>query len=393
MFRPGLYFYNVTLLNADGPLGHALRIKGRRIVAIDAPPHSNDVMVDGRGGLLIPGLINAHDHLELNTFKRLKYREQYTHSLQWIEDIEARFETEADLVEPRRQPLADRLLVGALKNLLSGVTTVCHHNPLHKDLRRHYPIRVVSKYGFCHSLFRGENPATSFQETKPSQPWIIHLAEGIDAAAEAEFEQLDQLGALGENTVVVHGVGLTRAQRQALLKRGGGLVWCPGSNYFMFGQTAEVAELAQAGKVALGSDSRLSGEFDLLSELRVAAESNQLSAQSLFETVTTAAAGVLRLDQGGRGRIDVGGAADLVLLPPLPATDKFAHILDLGRSQLELVMVAGRPLVGSTRMRTVFEATRTKFTGVMVDRVEKLLAEKLGIRLKKSSVQEPGLIL
>jgi cytosine/adenosine deaminase-related metal-dependent hydrolase len=137
----------------------------------------------------------------------------------------------------------------------------------------------------------------------------------------------------------------------------------------------------------------LSGEFDLLSELRVAAESNQLSPQSLFQTVTTAAARLLRLDQGGRGRIGVGGTADLVLLPPLPAADKFSLILNLDRSQLELVMVAGKPRVGSPRMRTVFEATRTKFTAVLVDQVEKLLAEKLGTRLKKSSVQEPGLIL
>ena len=101
MFPRPLYFTNVTVLSETGPIGHSLRVKGRRVAAIDTPPEKRDVVIDGQGGLLTPGLINAHDHLELNTFKRLKYRETYTHSLQWIEDIEARFETDTDLIEPR----------------------------------------------------------------------------------------------------------------------------------------------------------------------------------------------------------------------------------------------------------------------------------------------------
>jgi cytosine/adenosine deaminase-related metal-dependent hydrolase len=279
----GLFFKNIALLTAEGPGGESLRLEGARITAVNGAPQKNDRVIDGRGGLMIPGLINAHDHLELNTFKRLKYRDRYTHSRQWIEDIEARFDTDPELKEPRHQPLHDRLLVSALKNLLSGVTTVCHHNPLYPGLLRDYPIRVVKSYNFCHSLLRGDDPLTSYRRSEPEYPWIIHLAEGVDAEAEVEFEQLDRLGAMQRNTVVVHGVGLTLPQRQALLDRGSGLIWCPGSNYFLFGQTACVAELAQAGKLALGSDSRLSGEFDLLAELQIAQRSGQLSPQGLFE--------------------------------------------------------------------------------------------------------------
>ncbi len=392
MFRRALYVHNVTVFNETGPIGRSLRIKGGRITAIDSLPQKGDRVIDGQGGLLIPGLINAHDHLELNTFKRLKYKDTYSHALQWIEDIEARFDSDPALIEPRRQPLPDRLLVGAFKNLLSGVTTVCHHNPLHKPLRRGYPIRVVKDYGFSHSLFRGDDPQTGYRKTRPTQPWIIHLAEGIDAMAEGEFETLNQLGLVRENTVLVHGVGLTAEQRHTLLERGGRLIWCPGSNYFMFGQTADVQTLAQAGKLALGSDSRLSGEFDFLAELRVAGQSNQLSPQCLFQTVTTSAARILRLQHGGMGQIRVGGVADLVLVSA-PTSDNFTWLTNLRRTQLELVMLAGKPLVSSTRMQPVFEATRTKSTPVLVDRQEKLLSEKLALRLKKSSVQEPGVII
>jgi hypothetical protein len=39
------------------------------------------------------------------------------------------------------------LTIGAVKNLLSGVTTVAHHDRRHSDLTDpSYPIRVVAKY-------------------------------------------------------------------------------------------------------------------------------------------------------------------------------------------------------------------------------------------------------
>lgn len=373
-------------------LGHSVRIKGERIVAIDEPPQKGDHRIDGQGGMIIPGLINAHDHLELNTFQRLKYRPHYTHSRQWIEDIEARFDRDPALMEPRRQPLADRLLVGALKNLLSGVTTVCHHNPLHKPLRRGYPIRVVSRYGFCHSLFRGDDPLTSYRQTKAAWPWIIHLAEGYDEEAMAEFDRLEQQGLLRENTILVHGVGLTAAQRQTLIERGGGLIWCPGSNNFLFGQTACVSQLAQAGKLALGSDSRLSGEFDLLAELKAAQATAQLPPQSLFRLVTIDAARLLRLPAQTAGQLIEGGVADLVLLPPPASDDLFVEFLGVNRSRLELVMVGGKPLLASPRLHAIFEATRQPAVTVWVDQTAKVMSGKLVERLKQSSVQEPGLM-
>jgi cytosine/adenosine deaminase-related metal-dependent hydrolase len=378
-------------MTAGGYHHGSLRLQGDKITALDESPQRKDRIIDGDGGLLIPGLINAHDHLELNTFKRLKYQACYTHSRQWIEDIEARFESDPDLTEPRRQPLDDRLLVSALKNLLSGVTTVCHHNPLYPPLRRNYLVRVVKNYNFCHSLFRGEAPSISYHRTKASDPWMIHLAEGVEAEAEAEFEQLDRLGLLQQNTVLVHGVGLTSQQRQTLIERGGGLIWCPGSNLFLFGQTAKVQELSQVGKLALGSDSRLSGEFDLLAELRIAHQTGQLSPQALFRSVTSDAARLLRLREGGRGQVIPGGVADLVLLPPSTLVDPFTRLLDLNRAQIELVLLAGKPLVGLPRMQPVFEATKTRFGSVAVDGMEKLMSQGLIGRVRNSSVTEPGL--
>ncbi len=390
MNRRALFFQNVTVLGAEGPLGASLRIAGSSITAIDTIPEKNDVLIDCRGGLLIPGLINAHDHLELNNFKRLKYRDRYTHSLQWFEDIESRFGIDPDLINPRSKPLEDRLWTGLIKNLLSGVTTVCHHNPFYPELESEIPIRVVKEYGFGHSLFRGEDPVVSYQNTPKGDPWIIHLAEGVDQNAGREFEQLESIGALGQNTVLVHGIGLNEVQRHKLIKSGGGLVWCPGSNIFLFGRTADVKALSQAGKLALGSDSRLTGEFDLLTELRVAAACQQLTGQSLFRAVTTDSARILRLKQGGAGDILPGGAADLVLLPGPLHADLFSTLIGLERSQLELVVRDGNPVVGSRSMVNVFNAVNIPFTPIIVDGIEKIIDRNVSSRLAQSRVKEPG---
>ena len=48
----------------------------------------------------------------------------------------------------------ERLLIGGLKNLLSGVTTVAHHDPFYPFLSNpHFPTRVISDYGWSHSLY------------------------------------------------------------------------------------------------------------------------------------------------------------------------------------------------------------------------------------------------
>lgn len=393
MIRKPLYLHNVTVLGAEGSLGTSLRISGKRITAIDSPPGKNDYPIDCLGGLLIPGLINAHDHLELNTFKRLKYRDRYTHSLQWFEDIESHLDCDPDLTGPRRQPLEDRLWIGLLKNLLSGVTTVCHHNPFYRELESDIPIQVVKEYGFGHSLFRGEDPAASYKNTDIQKPWIIHLAEGVDQTAKEEFELLESMEALGQNTVLVHGVGLTGQQRQKLIECGGGLIWCPGSNHFLFGQTAEVRKLSQAGKLALGSDSRLTGEFDLLNELRAAAACNQLPSQSLFRAVTTDAARLLRLQKGGMGQIRPGGIADLIILPGPLHDDLFSTLIDQERSRLELVMRAGKPLVGSLHMHNIFSAVNTPFNLITVEGTEKIISSKIASRLGRFPVTETGLTM
>ena len=349
-------------------------------------------MFDLGGALVLPGLINAHDHLELNNFPRLKWRERYANAAEWIADFQPRFEAEAALAAPRAVPLADRLLVGGLKSLLSGATTVCHHNPLHGPLRGNFPVRVVTRYRFSHSLHvDGEAAAArAYRRTPRGWPWIIHAAEGADEAAAAELARLDRLGCLGPNTVLVHGVGLRPEDRRRLGESGGSLIWCPSSNLFTLGQTAEVRELAEAGRVALGSDSRLSGVRDLLEELQAARATGQLDAAGLLRLVTTDAAAILRLPHAGR--LAAGGPADLIVLPDGPG-QAAERLLTLTRAALRLVMIGGRPGYADPDFAPLFALAGVRAEPVRVDGRPKLLAGWIVDGLRRSSIAEAGLEL
>jgi cytosine/adenosine deaminase-related metal-dependent hydrolase len=382
----------VALVNArvQTPEGLAPSLRfGSRILSIGESPRRGDTVVDLGGAFVLPGLINAHDHLELNSFPRMKWRARYDNVREWIADFQPRFSTDPALAVARPDTLADRVWVGGLKNLLSGVTTVCHHNPIHAPLQRRFPVRVTRRVGIGHSLqIDGDRLAESRRRTPEGWPWIVHAAEGVDAEARNEIERLHALGCLGKNTVLVHGVALDDDAAERVLDAGAALVWCPTSNAFLFDTTADVVAFSGNDRVALGTDSRLSGEGDLLDELRAARRTRQLSAEALVRTVTSSAAAVLRLPDAGR--LDIGRPADLVVLRRR-ASDPFDSIVAATRDDVRLTMVGGQPLVGGQEMRPVFAAGWQRYTTITVDGSNRLLASWIARRVGRMTLREAGL--
>jgi cytosine/adenosine deaminase-related metal-dependent hydrolase len=337
--------------------------------------------------VVLPGLINAHDHLELNAFGRMKWRDHHVNVQEWIDDFQPRFQTDPALGDATPATLDDRLFIGALKNLLSGVTTVCHHNPLHPALKRRYPVRVVRDYAFSHSLgIDGDRVADAHRQTPAGWPWIVHAAEGIDERAASEAQQLDDLGCLSVKTVLVHGVALTPAAARRVIDCGGALVWCPSSNQFLFGATADVRSFDDAGRLAIGSDSRLSGDGDLLDEVRAAHATRQLSAASLVHAVTDGAARVLRLKEAGR--LAPGVPADLCVIRRL-SPDPIETVTLARRADVALTMIDGRPLLSDADFASAFSAPPARVT---LDGVLKLMDRSMAGRASAlTRFREPGL--
>jgi cytosine/adenosine deaminase-related metal-dependent hydrolase len=385
----GVTFVNAVIPAPAGePSLSSLRVRGPTVEAIGVRPQRGDVVIDLDGDFLLPGLINAHDHLELNAFGRLKWRERYGNVSEWIADFQPRFAGDPALAGARPETLTDRLWIGALKNLLAGVTTVCHHNPLHGILKRGYPIGVVRQYAFSHSLgIDGSRIARVHRATPAGWPWIVHAAEGVDPAAAAEIDTLDELGCLTPNTVLVHGVALSPALARQVIARGAALVWCPSSNDYLFGATADVRPFDAAGVLALGSDSRLSGEGDLLDEIRAAHSARQIPPASLLRAVTEGAARVLRLPDAGRLRPQA--PADLCVLART-TDDPLESFVRAHRRDVRLVMRSGTPLLADPAFAPVFAHARD-CKPVSVDGRPRLMASAVATRAATLMFQEPGL--
>jgi cytosine/adenosine deaminase-related metal-dependent hydrolase len=265
----------------------------------------------------------------------------------------------------RPATLDDRVWVGGLKNVLAGVTTVGHHNPVHRPLRKQFPVRIVNDFGFSHSLhIDGESVAASHRRTPGDWPWMIHAAEGTDDRARDELDTLDRLGCLSPNTVLIHGVAFCGTAAERVIDAGAGLVWCPSSNHFLFEKTADVRAFDDADRLALGSDSRLSGEGDLLDELEAAHATRQLSAEGLWRTVAGGAARLLRLKDAGR--LVPGGPADLTVLRPL-ASCPFETLVCASRTDVRLTMIDGMPAIGEPELMPAFHAAAVAAMPARVD--------------------------
>lgn len=383
-------FVNARIVGPDGALARSLRVEGSRIASIDEPDGSGPTL-DLENAFVFPGLINPHDHLELNHFPRLKWRAQYESAREWIADFRPRFTTDPVVASGLSHRLSDRLLIGGLKNLLSGVTTVCHHNPMYRELGRRFPVRIVERFGFSHSLYLdGPKVRDSYLRTRAAHPWIIHAAEGVDEEAAGEVGRLLRLGCLAANTILVHGVGLTAADRERVLSRGAGLIWCPGSNKFLFGRTAEVAEFSRAGRLGLGTDSRLSGERDLLQELKVARDTGALDSQALARAVSSDAAVLLRLP--ALGRLKTRAPADIIVLRST-LEGPFDALVAADRSDVVLTMVGGQPRVGDPALGPVFDAVGVRAARACLDGRPRIIDSRIAARLARSALQEPGFTL
>jgi len=309
-------------------------------------PVPSATALDLGGHLVLPGLINAHDHLDFALFPRLG-KGPYNNYMQWADHIHQ--PQSSPVREHRSVPKDVRLWWGGIRNLLAGVTTVCHHNPFDSEVfDSDFPVAVLRDFDWAHSLALGGPALEKKDDLQADRPFVIHLSEGIDELSASELQQLDRLRGIDDRTVIVHGLAVGALGRKLLNSRNAALVWCPTSNYFLFGRTHSAFELLQFRNVAIGSDSSLTAAGDLLDEIRFAHQTVGVSAAELYAQATTSPSRILRL-KSGEGALTPNSAADLIAVRD-QSKSPAATLAGLSYRDIELVVRAGIVRLASSAM-------------------------------------------
>lgn len=312
--------------------GHkvSIRIKDGKIAQV-LPGHFHDktdqLNLDLNDAIIFPGLINSHDHLDFNLFPPLAGR-TFKNYTEWGVYIHVKYKDVIDSVLQIPEKL--RIQCGIYKNLLCGVTTVVNHGKRIKasnDL-----ITIFQDCQSIHSVhfekrwrFALNNPL------KKNLPVVIHCGEGTDALAANEIDQLLRSNMLKRSIVAIHGVAMNEEQA----KQFKALVWCPESNYFLLDKTAPVDHLKNHLPILFGTDSTLTGDWNIWNHIRKAKQTGMLSEQELYESLTVNPAHIWGLNAG---IIQEGMNADLVLskAPSFFTTDPQNILLVMRKGHISL---------------------------------------------------------
>lgn len=364
----------------------SLEIAGERISGIrNGVPVSGlkarGTEIDLSGFLVMPGLINAHDHLEFALFPTLA-DPPYRDYIEWGEDIHKKF---PDVIARHRAVPKDvRVWWGGIRNLLSGVTTVSHHNPLHPEMRKdEFPVRVVHEYGWAHSVALGGDLRAARAATPPNWPFIVHACEGVGERAREELWEMDRSGLLDASAVLVHGLAIDPEGLALMRQRDAALIVCPSSNRCLFGILPDIKMLSTLENVALGTDSPLTAEGDLLDEVRFAIRSCGISPLGAYRMVTTIPASVLRLESG-EGSITVSGSGDLIAVRDT-GQDAADRLETLSMKDVEFVMIGGQVrLVSEAVMERLPHSARRGLEPLSVDGTIRWLCAPVKTLLQKA---------
>ncbi len=371
-------------------------VDGSTIVAVGdvgapPPPGFEKAPVVRTGDTIYPGLIELHNHLSYNILPLWQVPQRFDNRSQWMRHRDyRRFVSGPAAVLGRTGGFIEAVVrYVEAKCLLGGVTTsqgIAFASNM--GIRRFYRglVRNVEEGGHddlpaaatrVADVDAGD--AQAFLRTlNQSSALLLHLAEGVDAAAREHFRSL-RIGpdewAITPSLAGIHCAGLTGRDYQIFRARGGSMVWSPLSNLLLYGGTADVTRARSEGlPLALGSDWSPSGSKNLLGEMKVAwlvseAKGGVFTPREIVAMATINPARILKW-QRAVGSIEAGKQADLIVVDGR-AGDPYEHLIKARESALTLVVIDGgarygqpqhmRRLAGPTdRMetRTVGGATR-----------------------------------
>ncbi len=392
-------------------------IAGGRIARIQRADEKETIMgsqaelIDARGCIVMPGLINAHTHAAMTLFRGLA---DDLPLRQWL--FEKIFPAEARFLNPDTVYWGS--LLASLEMISSGTTcfvdgyffqdgtvraakesglrgliaqgVIDFPAPGVEDPKENIAAarRFVERWlgsselitpgVFCHS------PTTCSEQTlkaalKLSQefdlPLQIHLSETSQEVSEITkragkrpVHYLDGLGLINPELIAVHAVHLDQEELECLREKGVRIVHTPESNMKLGSGTARISSMLKMGlTVGLGTDGCSSNNnLDLFQEMDTAAKLSKvtdldptsLDARAVLKMSTKWGAAVLGLEKE-IGTIEEGKKADIIVVdlnsPHLcPLYDPFSAIVySADGADVKDVVVNGRVLMKDRQFTTL----------------------------------------
>lgn len=365
-------------------------------------------IIDAKGCIVMPGLVNCHTHLPMSMFRGLA--DDLPLDV-WLNDHI--FPAEAEQVNP--DSVQQWSLHSIREMLLGGVTTCCdgyfHEDRVVKSMDQ-AGIRAIAGQGvidfpapgvpdplqnietatafvnhtasvskriypsiFCHSPYTCSQETLKAAKAAANQLGVlfqIHVAETrnevnmIQALGDKTIiEYLDELNLLDDQTLMVHSVWIGDSDIRIIQDRGAKVAHCPESNMKLASGVCPAPKLIDAGvPVGLGTDGCASNnDLDLFGEMDSAAKLHKISlmdpcamdARTTVKMATIEGAKALGLESR-IGSIQSGKQADLIIIdtdkPHLtPLFDPYSALVYAAKSSdVDWVMVDGEILVESGQL-------------------------------------------
>ncbi|HET9279077.1 MAG TPA: amidohydrolase family protein [Flavitalea sp.] len=363
-----------TIIVPEGVILHGyVGIVNGRIVSVseNSPDLPNAVSLNTHG-IILPGFVDAHNHLRSNVVPRWKPSRFYSNRHEWRQDPEFLRLVNGPISSVGSTHFCDMNKWGELRALVGGTTSImttlqqsCIQG-LVRNLDYNSGFYGTTQLNLEHTYNVLDLPpasapaaraefvfvATNFFINNPFyEALLIHLAEGTDAFSLEEFTFMQSQSLLNAKGVVIHGIPLRPTDFQAMSLHGTSLVWSPRSNLELYGATADITAALDAGiEIALAPDWAVTGSSNMLNELKVADLWNserlggRLTDRQLVDMATSVPAHIAGIDDEV-GAIKVGLRADLVVING-DHNKPYKSVIDATARNVDLVFINGVPLYG-----------------------------------------------
>lgn len=359
---------NVTILTMDADFNvyenGCITIEDDVILSLNDRSQTADNVIDGKGGILIPGMVNTHAHLAMIPFRSLG------------DDCPDRlrrflFPLESKAMTAKLAYLASKYAAREL--MLGGVTQVFDMYFFEDEAAKAMAemnvratlAETILDFPHCNSdkayggldysrwfikKWKGANPlitpAIAPHATNTNSRQALKQANDIAVendvlismhVSEMDYEMdyfrkefnmtpveyLDSIGLLSENLLAVHCIHATESDVELMKKRKVRVAHCVGSNTKAGKGVMPLKEMmAENLVVGLGTDGASSGNtIDLITQLGMVTRAHKtknhdrgaFTAREVLELATMGGARALKTD-GITGSLEVGKKADMVLI-------------------------------------------------------------------------------